>query len=574
MDTIVFLILRRMRAPLLVLIVTYALTVTGLALIPGVDAAGQPTPPLSLFHAFYVLSYTATTIGFGEIPYPFSDAQRLWMTLTIYASVIAWLYSIGTLIALLGDRAFQRAIVERRFARRVTRIASPFHLVCGYGETGQALVQALTDRHQRVVVIEWQEDRINLLQIESHREYVPALLADARSPSDLEAAGLRSRWCAGVVALTDDNRTNLKIAIAAKLLRPEIKVFCRADSHDTEANMASFGTDHIYDPFDSFAVYLATAIQAPCLVLLYAWLSGLRDATLDEPIYPPAQGLWVLCGYGRFGKAVYQRLKAQGMDLVVIEADPGRVGLPAEGGVTGRGTEAETLEQAGIQSAVGLVAGTDDDANNLSVLMTAKQLNPKLFLVARENRADNQELYQAVGAHIVMHPSRIVAERIRVRLGTPLLADLERYARYQDHDWACALISRIAALVEDRVPDVWELTIDAEQAGAVCDAGTQGAPVTLDTLLRDPSDRDIRLPALALLRIHKSDRTLLPEGRVVLRSGDRLLFCGTEAAKWRMQWALRNCHALDYVQTGGDGHYGTVLTWLGRRLGWHGERRR
>ena len=41
---------------------------------------------MSIFHAFYVMSYTATTIGFGEVPHPFNDAQRLWVTFAIYLS--------------------------------------------------------------------------------------------------------------------------------------------------------------------------------------------------------------------------------------------------------------------------------------------------------------------------------------------------------------------------------------------------------------------------------------------------------------------------------------------------------
>ena len=565
MDTIVFLILRRMRAPLLVLIGTYTVTIAGLALIPGEDAAGNPTPPMSLFHAFYFLTYTATTIGFGEIPSAFSDAQRLWVSLTIYASVVAWIYSIGTLIALLQDRTFQRAILERRFAKRIGRIATPFHLVCGYGETGQALVRALTERHQRAVVIDYDETRINLLKLEGHREYVPALVADARFPSNLAAAGLRNPACRGVVALTDVNKTNLKIAISAKLMRPGLKVICRADSHDVEANMASFGTDHVYDPFDAFALYLATALNAPCLVLLYTWLSGIEGEALRDPLYPPASGLWVICGYGRFGKALYRHLKAQGVDLLVVEAQPSLTGMPPEGGVIGRGTEAETLEQARIDRAVGLVAGTDDDANNLSILMTAKQMNPDLFLVARQNQLDNQELFEAVGAQIVMHPSSIIAERIRVLLATPLLAEFETYARYRDHEWACELISRIAALVEDRVPEVWEIAVDAEQAPAVWAAASQGAPLTLADLMRDPRDREVALTAIALLRVHKSERTLLPEGAITLRRGDRVLFCGDGAARSRMQWTLHNEHALGYVQSGECRHPGTVWA-LGSRL--------
>ena len=66
----------------------------------------------------------------------------------------------------------------------------------------------------------------------------------------------------GVVALTDSNEVNLKIALTAKLLNPKIKVICRADSHDVEANMASFGTDHIIDPFETFAQYLMSRFRS------------------------------------------------------------------------------------------------------------------------------------------------------------------------------------------------------------------------------------------------------------------------------------------------------------------------
>ena len=110
------------------------------------------------------------------------------------------------------------------------------------------------------------------------------------------------------------------------------------------------------------------------------------------------------------------------------------------------------------------MAGTDDDANNLSILMTAKAMNPGLFLVARQNHRDNQDLFEAVGAQILMHPSAIIAERIRVLLATPLLSEFAKYARYREHDWACELVSRIAALVEDRVPEVWEVAIDQDQS--------------------------------------------------------------------------------------------------------------
>lgn len=540
-----------MRAPLLFLIGSYTIAIVGLMLIPGQDTAGNPAP-MSFFHAFYVVAYTATTIGFGEIPYPFTDPQRLWIILCIFGTVGVWIYALGTLIALLQEPAFRQAMEERRFQRRVERLAEPFYLVCGYGQTGGALVRELTDRHQRAVVIDIDRARINILALRNLREYVPALCGDAGIPANLEAAGLKHPRCAGVVALTNVNDANLKIAIAAKLMHPRIQVVCRSDSHDVEANMASFGTDHIYDPFDIFALYMAIAIQAPCLTLLVEWLSGRGDDPLKEPIYPPAKGRWVICGYGRFGKAMYRHLKEQGLNLVVIEANPAATGMPEEGFIQGRGTEAPTLEQANIHGAAGLVAGTDNDATNLSIVMTALAMNPHLFVVARKNDLANRELFDRVGAKVVMHPSTVIAQGIRVRLALPLLSEFLTLARFREDAWACELASRIAALVHDRVPYTWQVEMDKESAYALCDAEERGLPVTLGDLLKDPRDRNQTLPAIPLLLEHGEQRELSPDLDIRVRKGDQLLFCGRQEARRLLDYTLQNINALRYILTGED----------------------
>ena len=405
MQNIVFLILRRMRQPLLTLLVVYAVSVFGLTVIPGQDADGNVWH-MSIFHAFYFVSYMATTIGFGEIPYEFTDGQRLWVSLSLYASVISWIYAFGTILALVQDRAFQEAIAEYRFARHIRKMREPFHLVCGYGETGTALVQALTSRGQHAVVIDIDEARTSIIQLQDLREFVPALHGDAAVTRHLEEAGLQHPSCAGVVALTDNNEVNLKIAITAKLLNPDVKVISRADSHDVEDNMASFGTDHIVDPFDTFAAYLAVAFQAPCLYLLQRWLTGREGTALSEPVYPPRDGHWIVCGYGRFGKAICRRLQGEGIKVIVVESRPDLTGRPETGFVAGRGTEADTLTEAGIEDAAGLVAGTDDDANNLSIVMTARELNSDLFVVVRQNQHGNHNIIAAVDADMVMHPER------------------------------------------------------------------------------------------------------------------------------------------------------------------------
>jgi len=561
MENIVFLILRRMRQPLLTLLVVYAVSIAGLTLIPGRDADGNVWH-MSLFHAFYFVSYMATTIGFGEIPHSFTDAQRFWVSLSLYASVVAWIYAFGTILALIQDRTFQEALSESRFARHIRKQREPFHLICGYGETGSALVESLTRRGQHAVVIDIDEARTSMIQLQELREFVPALHGDAAVTKHLQEAGLQHRSCAGVVALTDDNEVNLKIAITGKLLNPEIKVICRADSHDIEANMASFGTDHIVDPFDTFAYHLAVAFQAPCLYLLQRWLTGPEGSDLSEPIYPPREGHWIVCGFGRFGKAVCARLKAEGIEVTVIEAHPEITGRPEGPLVAGRGTEAVTLQEANIEAAAGLVAGTDDDANNLSIVMTARELNPKVFVVVRQNQHDNREIIAAVDAEMVMHPSAIIADKIRVLLATPMLYDFMSLTLFQDDRWACELASRVSALVKQTVPQIRQWALDETGSEAIHAYLREGGGATVADLLRDPWRRDTQLKCIVLLIERQDEQLLLPDSDTPLQAEDRLLLCGDLTAFTRMQWTVSNHHTLDYIMTGAERPQG----WLWRKV--------
>ncbi len=570
MENIFFIAMRRMRAPLIALVLSYSTAILGLVLIPGKDVAGNIWH-MDFLNAFYFVSFMASTIGFGEIPHAFTAAQRLWVTLTIYTTVVVWIYSIGTIISLVQDQAFRQAMRERRFAARVRRLKDSFFIICGYGETGRELVRSLTSHNQLAVVVDEQWERINTLRMENLREFVPGLCGDAGNPGHLLKAGLKHPRCAGVVALSNSNELNLKTAITAKLLHKDIKVICRADSHDVEANMASFGTNHIIDPFDLFSLYLATAFQAPCLYLIQEWLSGPSREKLREPLYPPKDGLWVICGYGRFGKSIYKRLRDEGIEAAVIEMHPEKTGKPDGLCVKGRGTEAVTLKEAGIETAVGLVAGTDDDVNNLSIIMTAKELNPELFVIARQNLQENQSLFEVVDKDMLMHPSFIVANRIRMLLSTPLLSDFLGHALFNEDAWSCELVSRIVALVEEQVPVVWELEITEDSAPALCKAIEAGNRLSLRDMLLSPRDREQQLLCIALMHVRADTRVLLPDLDQSIKKGDRLLFCGRFSAIGKMRWGLQNENVLSYILTGESRAEGTLWRLIRKIYRRYGE---
>lgn len=564
MNKVIFLFMRRMRMPLIILIIAYAVSILGMVLIPGVDSNGQPWS-MDFFHAFYFVSYMATTIGFGELPHPFTEAQRMWTVVSVYLTVIAWLYGIGKILALVQDPKFKQAVEEQGFTRSIRSMEESFYIVCGYGDTGSMLVRALSQRNIHAVVVDISQERINELEMTNHGLYVPALCADASLSYSLREAGLTHKRCIGVVALTDDDDANLKIAITTKLLHPGIQVICRAETHDVEANMASFGTDLIINPFDTFARRLALALHSPGSHYLYDVLTSVPNSPMPKPLYPP-HGSWVLCGYGRFGKAVYHNLKREGVETTIVEQEPeatGCVGMC----IPGRGTEAETLRQAGVEEAVGIVAGTDSDANNLSMIMTAAELNPSLFMVARQNRHDNEDVFAAAAMDLVMQRSEIIARDILSMLMTPLLTSFLDEVRIRDNEWANEMSSRLFAVTGEVVPELESVRIDPHQAPAVVARLEQGGEVLLEHLLMDSRDRSRSLPCLPLmLRKRQGELVVSPGPEQILSRGDEILFCGRRRYMSRMAWTLNNANALSYIQTGREQALGYVWAWLSKRF--------
>jgi len=557
----VFLLFRRMRAALMLLIGVYAVAVLGFGLIPGVDAEGRATPPMSLFHAFYFVSYTATTIGFGELPATFGDAQRMWATVTIYLSVIGWSHLLVRLFALAQDRAFRDALASARFERQVAGLREPFYLLCGCGETGGLLLRALDRQQLRCVVVELRAERVEELELEDLAGDPPAIVGDARSPRLLERAGLTHRMCRGVLALTNDDAANLAVAAAARLLNPDLPVIARAQSPQAAANMVLFGVRHVINPFEKFADYLRLAMREPNCYRLLDWLLAMPGTRLRAERSPPC-GEWVICGHGRFGAAVGARLGAEGVALRIVDPAPAVGAGPAV--IAGVGTEASVLEVAGVREAEGLVAGTQDDITNLAIAMTARQLNPDLFLVLRQNQVAHRRLFDEVAADLLMVASETVAHECFAVLTAPLLGRFLRVVHGQRDGWAQALIERLRQSVGEHAPELWSMRIDRAAAPALLQRVAEARQrTTLADVMRDPLDRERALECVALLMV-RADGTeiVLPRADEELRAMHAVLFAGTDAARSRLELTLRNANELDYVCTGVERRGG----WLGRSL--------
>jgi voltage-gated potassium channel Kch len=563
-NSAIFVALRRLRAPMVLLVVVFTVGIVGLVLIPGTGADGRPWR-MSIFDALYFMSYTASTIGFGEIPQSFSTAQRAWVTIVIYASVIGWAYALANLMTLVQDRAFRSALVAGRFRRQVHGLREPFYVICGFGETGALVGRALDTLGTRFVVIDIAAERIQELELMDLAQNAPAMVANAGVPGHLLASGRQRRECRGVLTLTSDDRANLAVAITVRLLNPSVPVLARAMSREAAANMVSFGADHVVNPFARFGDYLAIAIQSPGSHRLKSWLTGLPGTTLEPETAPP-RGRWIVCGYGRFGTEVARAFRGEQQEVTVI--DPDEIALEGLRLVRGNGTDAATLEAAGVRDAVGIVAGTDDDVVNLAIAVTARELRPGLFTVVRQNLRANHALFAAFDADIMMVSSEIVANECLALLQTPLLGRFLDIVRQESDAWADRAIERLQAAIGTEAPDIWRIAVDPLDAPAVCSSLQRGtAEMRLADLCRDPGARGRRLECLPLLLLRGAEKRALPDDGMRLLIGDELLFAGRPAARHAQRALLVNLNVLDYVALGIDVPGGWVWQRLTRRRG-------
>jgi hypothetical protein len=323
--------------------------------------------------------------------------------------------------------------------------------------------------------------------------------------------------------------------------------------------MASFGTHHIVNAYERFAEYLALAISSPERYRLMEILTALPESPLPE-VHRPPRGHWIICGYGHFGNAVTRFLTIPGMELSII--DPTREGPPNCRTVRGIGTEASVLQEAGIMEACGIVAGSDNDVSNLSIAVMAKSLNPKIFVVARQNLAANDVLFDTFRADFSMVHTRVVAQECISILTTPLLAGFLGAVRNADESWAKAVATRLEGICEGRVPEVWDIGIDVRNAPAVYKALANNQPINIGQLMRDNADWEAALPAVVLMVVRRGQRYLLPDDEFNIMAEDQMLIAGQHAARFALHLTLQNANVLDYILTGLDRRGGRLWQFL------------
>ena len=561
MNEVVFVILRRLRRPLIVLIIAYAISIWGLVLIPGMDRDGNVVH-LGFFHALYIISYTATTIGFGEIPYEFTDPQRIWTVVCIYLCVVSWAYALGSIFHLSQDQTLRDAVARRRFAMRVSAMQNPFVLIVGYGQSGIMLARMLDRMGQHMVIVEMRGERAARIEIEEF-EYSPMFLAaDGRLPDVLVDAGVTHHKCVALVALAGNDETNQSVAIGGTMLNPSLRIIARVHTPIAQANLESFKNIELVNPFQLFANNINQDMGSPEKLRVIEWLSGLPGGMRPESLNLP-KGHWVVCGTGSFSQYFVSALEKAGVTCSVVNVELVRQGDSFVLQHQGQGVVFQDLLSAGIEKAVGLVMCTESDAVNLAAVTRARSVNPHLYVIIRQANVANASLIDASMANLRFIKAEVVSHKARQLLTSPLLI---RFLKYLDED-SGDMARRTGELLEkhvgEKVPFMWGFDCYASYAGLrEALAPETQPPFSIGDLLINPENPSERINAVPLLLLRKKKEIPLPPEETVLLSGDRILFAGRRGEGELQKRFLLEPSPLTFVRTGIE----PPRSWLFRRL--------
>lgn len=135
---------------------------------------------------------------------------------------------------------------------------------------------------------------------------------------------------------------------------------------------------------------------------------------------------YIVCGFGRMGSYISRELRNASVSYIIIEKDEYlREKLERENYLYlyGNASEDEVLIEAGVKKARGLVAVVASDADNVYITLTARQLNPNLFILARSTNESSERKLQQAGANKVISPYQMGAVRMVQAILRPAVLD-------------------------------------------------------------------------------------------------------------------------------------------------------
>jgi Trk K+ transport system NAD-binding subunit len=337
--------------------------------------------------------------------------------------------------------------------------------------------------------------------------------------------------------LTDQDQVNLTVATNTRILAPRVPVYARSGTDANTRNLRSFDTEVVIDPFRVAARSVTQLIRKPCAFALYHELVD-PDLNHIDVVEMPAEGHWVICADGRLADTVVEAFQRDEIPFCLVSNQAPK-DKESVTWVQGLGTEARTLRAADIAHAAGILAGTNDDGDNLSILLTAQAENTQLITIARRNKPTSEPVFGHGHYTYVLREGRMIAQEMYARITTPVLHQFLGQLELMPEALVQGIIQKLHARLGDQRPELahFDLVLDSHNAPGVLPFFHTARTPKLGDLLIDPGFGYPTMPLICLLLVRlNGDLVPFPGDGLLLAEGDRLLFWGTMGSHHRLQF--------------------------------------
>lgn len=150
-------------------------------------------------------------------------------------------------------------------------------------------------------------------------------------------------------------------------------------------------------------------------------------------------GHYIICGFGRIGEIIARQLSQRGIPLVVVENNSEQISRAEGAGydfIKGDATREEVLQEAGIERAKGLVAVVGSDVGNVYITLTARSLNPRLFIVSRGEELGSEQKLLRAGADKVESPYEMGGRKMAHTILRPTVVTFMELAMHEGVEWS------------------------------------------------------------------------------------------------------------------------------------------
>ena len=258
--------------PLIFIILTFAIAVLVLSLLPGVDNAGN-IYYLSFFESFYFTLITATTIGFGELPYDFTIAQRWWTIHVIIFTVMSWFFVLTRIVSIFRDEIIIKSLERQKLIRKITKNKKEIIIIHGINSLTKMILSKINS-NSLILIIEIDKNKINELQAIEEERNIDFLIINLSSTSVKfkEILKIIKKQTKYVISTLNNDEVNSYILTITKKLSPKTKVIMASKNKNSYETYLILKVDKLFKAEENLVYYLEEKYKEEKLKILYNYI--------------------------------------------------------------------------------------------------------------------------------------------------------------------------------------------------------------------------------------------------------------------------------------------------------------